>query len=97
MPSLDPGQDEGAICIHGRLYPLIAPKKYRCKMCGFRPMQIGRFVWYQLDKNGRKKEYATPVLICDEICDDYLHRGCGSFFSLEEYGLVPKDLEVKDD
>ena len=67
-------------------YPKYAPKQYECLYCKHSPLEIWAFVYFVLDNKGRKRERATPVLVCN--------KGCGTFFDPMEFDLTPKDLEV---
>ena len=57
-----------------------------CLYCGHNPLEICAFVYKENDI-----EKSTPVLVCPS------HRGCGTFFSPDEYDLVDVDGVFKLD
>ena len=72
-----------------KIFPQFAPKQYPCKKCGKYPLEIVALTYEVKNiKTKRKKILAEPVLIC------HSHFGCGSVFSLEEYGLTEEMILI---
>lgn len=74
-------------------FPRCAPARIRCPLCGFYPLEIWALVFYKTWANtGKLKECAEPVLVCTSANG---RMGCGTLFSIEEFGLKMKDLVKK--
>jgi hypothetical protein len=58
-------------------FPRCAPSRYRCKYCGFSPLEIWAFVFeVEYENTGKKIERAEPVLVCTNKTG---RRGCGGY------------------